>query len=131
MQWYLDVLKKYAVFEGRARRQEYWMYTLFNILAMVVLFIVGAIIGSQFLYYIYLLGVILPSLGVLVRRLHDTGKSGWMALLGIIPFVGGIIVLVFACSEGNRGPNAYGPDPKMPLDAGPYQQPYPPYPPTY
>ncbi len=136
MQWYLDVLKKYAVFEGRARRQEYWMYVLFNVIAMVVLLIISAIIGSQILYYLYILGVLVPSIAVLVRRLHDTGKSGWMVLLGLIPIIGGIILLVFACIEGDRAPNAYGPDPKAPMGGGPYDQQYPPqypqqYPPAY
>ncbi|MFC4036446.1 DUF805 domain-containing protein [Streptomyces polygonati] len=113
MQWYIDVLKKYAVFSGRARRQEYWMYFLFNCIAIAVLFVIGLVIHTQIPYLIYALGVILPSLGVSVRRLHDTGKSGWFILLGIIPLVGGIILLVFTCLEGDAGDNAYGPNPKQ------------------
>jgi uncharacterized membrane protein YhaH (DUF805 family) len=114
MHWYVDVLKKYAVFNGRARRQEYWMFVLFNIIAAIVFGIISALIKTPILIGLYWLAVILPSLGVVVRRLHDTNKSGWMILLGLIPFVGGIIVLVFLCIEGDRGPNRFGPDPKQP-----------------
>jgi uncharacterized membrane protein YhaH (DUF805 family) len=114
MHWYIDVLKKYAVFEGRARRQEYWMFALFNIIALIVLAIIGAIIHNMIPYFIYAAAIILPTLGVTVRRLHDTGKSGWMVLLGLIPFVGGIILLVFACIDSDPAPNQYGPSPKQP-----------------
>ncbi|GGR68743.1 hypothetical protein GCM10010269_04350 [Streptomyces humidus] len=113
MHWYVDVLKKYAVFSGRARRQEYWMFTLFNVIVAVVLAIVGAVIGSNVLNIIYTLAVLLPGLGVAVRRLHDTGKSGWWLLIGLIPLVGAIILIVFLASEGKREPNQYGPDPKL------------------
>ncbi|WP_328914028.1 MULTISPECIES: DUF805 domain-containing protein [unclassified Streptomyces] len=119
MQWYIDVLKKYAVFSGRARRKEYWMFFLFNIIAVVVLAIVGAVADTMIPYFIYVVAVIVPSLAVTMRRLHDTGKSGWFILLGFIPLVGGIIVLVFVCTEGDRGQNKYGPDPKL-GDVPPY-----------
>ncbi|MBD0740092.1 DUF805 domain-containing protein [Streptomyces sp. CBMA29] len=119
MQWYIDVLKKYAVFSGRARRKEYWMYFLFNCIALVVMIIIGAVAHTMIPYFIYVIAIILPTLGVTVRRLHDTGKSGWMVLLGLIPLVGGIIMLVFACTEGERSQNAYGPDPKA-ADGLPY-----------
>ncbi|MFE9865299.1 DUF805 domain-containing protein [Streptomyces sp. NPDC005506] len=113
MHWYLDVLKKYAVFSGRARRQEYWMYTLFNVIAVIILAVLDAVLGTQpVLIAIYYLLVLLPSLGVFVRRLHDTGRSGWWILFGIVPLVGGITLLVFSCLEGERSQNAYGPDPK-------------------
>ncbi|MET4640325.1 DUF805 domain-containing protein [Streptomyces sp. NBC_01724] len=113
MHWYLDVLKKYAVFSGRARRQEYWMYTLFNVIAVIILAVLDAVLGTQpVLIAIYYLAVLLPSLGVFVRRLHDTGRSGWWILFGIVPLVGGITLLVFSCLEGERSQNAYGPDPK-------------------
>ncbi|HEY8985897.1 MAG TPA: DUF805 domain-containing protein, partial [Streptomyces sp.] len=88
MQWYLDVLKKYAVFSGRARRQEYWMFALFNIVISIVLSIIGSVLDLGILSIIYSLAVLLPSLGVSVRRLHDTGKSGWWILIALIPLAG-------------------------------------------
>jgi uncharacterized membrane protein YhaH (DUF805 family) len=114
VRWYIDVLKKYAVFSGRARRKEYWQYTLFTCIALVALVIVGAVVHTMIPYFVYLIAVIVPTLAVGVRRLHDTGKSGWFILLGFIPVVGGLIMLVFLCAAGERGMNAYGPDPKEP-----------------
>ncbi|MFD7325936.1 DUF805 domain-containing protein [Streptomyces sp. NPDC059875] len=114
MNWYLDVLKKYAVFTGRARRQEYWMYMLFNLIAYVVVAIIDAVLTtSPLLTAVYALAVFLPTLGVTVRRLHDTGRSGWWILIGIIPLVGSIILIVFYATEGNQTDNAYGPNPKL------------------
>ncbi|WP_406342744.1 DUF805 domain-containing protein [Streptomyces sp. NBC_01578] len=113
MHWYLDVLKKYAVFSGRARRQEYWMYVLFNAIAAIIALVLDAALGTlPIITAIYYVAVLLPSLGVFVRRLHDTGRSGWWVLFGAVPLVGGITLLVFACLEGERTQNAYGPDPK-------------------
>ncbi|MFJ1733870.1 DUF805 domain-containing protein [Streptomyces sp. NPDC088254] len=112
MHWYVDVLKKYAVFGGRARRQEYWMFTLFSVIVSIVLAIIDAAIGSSILGIIYSLAVLLPSLGVAVRRLHDTGRSGWWLLIALVPLIGAIVLIVFLASEGKRGPNEYGPDPK-------------------
>ncbi|MEV7321592.1 DUF805 domain-containing protein [Streptomyces sp. NPDC093970] len=112
MNWYVDVLKKYAVFSGRARRQEYWMYTLFNLIAAIVLAIVGRLIGFPALAAIYWLAVLVPTLAVAVRRLHDTGRSGWMILVGFIPLVGWIFVLVWLATEGKPEANEYGDNPK-------------------
>jgi uncharacterized membrane protein YhaH (DUF805 family) len=120
MNWYLMVLKKYAQFEGRSRRKELWMFTLFNCLFSWPLYILGLVfhenaLGSIFLglYFIYALAVLVPCLAVGVRRLHDTGKSGWMILLVLIPLVGGIIVLVFMVLDSDPGVNKYGPNPKL------------------
>lgn len=114
MQWYLHVLKNYATFSGRARRQEYWMYALITTLISIVLTIIDtALIGSTLLAGIYALGTFLPSLAVGVRRLHDTGRSGWWMLIAAVPLVGAIVLLVFFASEGNQGPNAHGNDPKF------------------
>ncbi|MFH9552919.1 DUF805 domain-containing protein [Streptomyces sp. NBC_00377] len=113
MHWYVDVLKKYAVFGGRARRQEYWMFTLFSVIVSIVLAIIDAAIGSSILGIIYAVAVLLPSLGVAVRRLHDTGRSGWWILIALIPLVGAIVLLVFLASEGKQEPNQYGPNPKL------------------
>lgn len=87
MHWYLDVLKKYTVFSGRARRQEYWMYALFNAIAAIVALVLDLVLGTfPIIIAIYYLAVLLPSLGVLVRRLHDTGRSGWWVLFAAIPW---------------------------------------------
>lgn len=113
MNWYVDVLKKYAVFSGRARRQEYWMFTLFNLIAAIILMIVDFALGTYpLLTAIYGLAVLLPGLGVTVRRLHDTGRSGWWILIDLVPFVGFIILIVFLATEGDSQANAHGPNPK-------------------
>ena len=125
MQWYLKVVKdNYANFAGRARRKEYWMFVLFNIIFAIVAMIIDNIAGTTFdlmpgyhlpygwIYLLYALAVILPSLAVCVRRLHDVGKSGWWIFIGLIPLVGAIWLLVLACTEGNPGDNVYGPSPK-------------------
>ncbi|MDH6112409.1 uncharacterized membrane protein YhaH (DUF805 family) [Kitasatospora sp. MAP12-15] len=114
MDWYLAVLKNYAGFSGRARRKEYWMFTLFNTIAMVVAEIIDAVLGTTgIITGIYVLAVLLPMLAVAVRRLHDTGRSGWWLLIGAIPFIGGIILLVFTVSDGQPSDNQYGPNPKL------------------
>ena len=112
MHWYVDVLKKYAVFSGRARRQEYWMFFLFNLIVSIVLSIVDRAIGSNVISLLYTLAVLLPGLGVAVRRLHDTGRSGWWILIALIPLVGTIILIVFLASEGKAEENQYGTNPK-------------------
>jgi uncharacterized membrane protein YhaH (DUF805 family) len=123
MEIFLNVLKtKYAEFNGRARRYEYWMFVLFNIIITVSGYaIMGIGLATEssivvVLGYIILLilslGLLIPSLAVAVRRLHDTNKSGWFLLIGLIPFIGFIILLVFLATEGTHGPNQYGPDPK-------------------
>lgn len=112
MHWYVDVLKKYAVFSGRARRQEYWMFFLFYFIIMIVLSVVEGIVGSAgILGMIYGLAVLCPSVAVAIRRLHDTDRSGWWCLIGLIPLIG-IVLLVFMVLEGTSGENQYGPDPK-------------------
>ncbi|CAG9421934.1 DUF805 domain-containing protein [Providencia alcalifaciens] len=125
MNWYLEVIKNnYANFEGRARRKEYWMFTLVNMIIIMVLYaliissvdyttggmgMLGVIAGI--LLGIYALATIVPSIAVSVRRLHDTEKSGWWYLIAFIPF-GGIVLLVFMCLEGTKGDNRFGADPK-------------------
>ncbi|MTH45771.1 DUF805 domain-containing protein [Intestinirhabdus alba] len=114
MQWYLHVLKNYAGFSGRARRQEYWMFTLINCIVAAVLNVIQGIIGLEFPYItiIYVLATLVPAIAVGVRRLHDTDRSGFMMFLHFIPLVGSIILLVFFCKAGTEGENKYGPDPK-------------------
>lgn len=108
MKWYFEVLKKYLVFDGRARRQEYWMFMLVNFVVSVVL----AVLSFGTLEAIYGLVIFLPSLGVSFRRLHDTDRSGLWLLLGLIPFIGALVLLYFFIQEGTPGPNQYGPNPK-------------------
>ncbi|MCC3775461.1 DUF805 domain-containing protein [Streptomyces sp. UNOB3_S3] len=113
MNWYVDVLKKYAVFNGRARRQEYWMFTLVNTVISIVLAIADEVLGTQsVLGAVYMLAVLLPSLAVTVRRLHDTDRSGWWILIGLVPIVGWIVLLVFTCLDSTPHHNAHGPSPK-------------------
>jgi uncharacterized membrane protein YhaH (DUF805 family) len=118
MNWYLEVLRKYAVFNGRARRKEYWFFVLFNVLISIILGFIDGLLGLTDsgglgpLRGLYTLAVLIPSLAVAVRRLHDTGKSGWFLLLALIPCVGGIILLIFMAQEGESGGNQYGSDPK-------------------
>jgi uncharacterized membrane protein YhaH (DUF805 family) len=116
MNWYLDVVKKYAVFEGRARRKEYWMFALFNFIIVIALGILGAIpvIGKLFgiLSVVYSLALLVPGIAVGVRRLHDTDRSGLMLLLALIPLAGVIILIVFTVQDGTPGDNRFGPNPK-------------------
>ncbi|MER6444469.1 DUF805 domain-containing protein [Streptomyces venezuelae] len=113
MNHYLDVLKKYAVFSGRARRQEYWMFTLFQVLAVIVVAVLDMVIGaSMILVALYVLGTIVPTLALTVRRLHDLGKSGAWYFIMFVPFIGGIWMLVLTATAGQPQPNQYGPDPK-------------------
>ena len=110
MKWYLDVLKKYGVFSGRACRKEYWMFFLFNVIILVVLDFLDARLGlgqgmQGILSTLYQLAVLIPSIALGVRRMHDTDHSGWWFLVPIVS-------LVFALTEGTRGFNEYGPDPK-------------------
>ena len=136
MEWMLMPYRRYADFSGRSRRKEYWMFALFQFIVAMVLVAVmfaggfGSVNemtgqaepGTLFyigigLLVIFGLGSFIPSLAVSVRRFHDQDKSGWFLLLQLIPYIGGIIVLVFMCLDGTRGPNRFGPDPKDPTRA--------------
>lgn len=112
MNWYIGVLKKYAVFDGRARRTEYWMFVLFNLIIAIVLNLIDRMTGHQILGTLYGLAVLLPGIGVSIRRLHDTGRIGWWLLLAFIPLIGAIILIVFMAQDGQPGSNQYGPNPK-------------------
>ena len=112
MQWYLQVLQKYAVFEGRAHRTEFWMFVLVNLIISIVLAVLGeAAAFFSVISFLYGLAVLIPGLAVGARRLHDTGRSGWWLLIGLIPLVGVIVLIVFFATEGDKGSNEYGPDP--------------------
>nr|WP_109357388.1 DUF805 domain-containing protein [Sphingorhabdus sp. EL138] len=134
MEWMLMPLKRYADFSGRSRRKEYWMFFLLQIIIIVVLAIIGGVLGGFTpdpagsmstggtlmiaLFGLYALAIFIPSLAVQVRRFHDQDKSGWFVLLGFIPYVGGLIVLVFMCLDGTKGKNRFGDDPKMSDNVG-------------
>jgi uncharacterized membrane protein YhaH (DUF805 family) len=115
MSWYLKVLKKYAVFSGRARRKEYWMFALFNFIFSLVLTIIDFLLGIgnwAVLSMIYSLAVLIPGLAVAFRRLHDTNRTGWWILINLIPIIGGIIFFIFTVSDSDSVNNQYGPNPK-------------------
>lgn len=112
MNWYLAVLKKYADFRGRARRKELWMFALISFVIAIVLGIVDGMIGIPILGGLYGLAVLIPSLAVGARRLHDTGRTGWWLLVGFIPLIGFIVLIVFFVLDSNPGENPYGPNPK-------------------
>jgi uncharacterized membrane protein YhaH (DUF805 family) len=114
MEWYLTVLRRYAEFTGRARRKEYWMFALVNTVVWLVLYMVGkASLVLLILLAVYGLAVLVPSLAVTVRRLHDTGRSGWWCLISFVPFVGAIVLIVFLCQDSEAGSNAWGANPKV------------------
>jgi uncharacterized membrane protein YhaH (DUF805 family) len=124
MNWYLKVLSQYADFKGRARRKEYWMFTLFHVIIFFVLLFLG---GSNIFYdsyyentfdvtsiilILYFLATLIPTIAVTVRRLHDTGKSGWLYLIVFIPYVGNFILLILVCFDSQYGANKWGDNPK-------------------
>ncbi|POZ63803.1 DUF805 domain-containing protein [Chromobacterium alticapitis] len=115
MQWYFTVLSKYAVFGGRARRKEYWYFALTNLVISLMLTIVQHKMHgghSPWLTNIYSLALLLPTIAVSMRRLHDVGRSGWWLWIAFIPVVGAIVLLVFHCQDSQAGDNPYGPSPK-------------------
>jgi len=119
MNWYIEVLKKYTEFSGRARRKEYWYFALFNTIVSIILISIDSMVGTLNMEAgygvfstIYSLAVLLPSLGVSMRRLHDIGKSGWWILIGFIPLIGAIVLIVFFVKDSQPGDNQYGPNPK-------------------
>ena len=119
MNWYLDVLKQYAIFSGRARRKEYWYFILFNLIISIVLAAIDGAMGSYsagtgmgLLGSVYTLAILLPGIGVSIRRLHDTGRSGWWMLVGFVPLIGVLVLLVFMAQDSKPGQNLYGANPK-------------------
>lgn len=121
MEWFIKCLKNYANFNGRARRKEYWMFTLFYTLLYLPVYAITMFATSQemltlalianLLMMVIALGLLLPALAVQVRRLHDINKSGWWILLGFVPLAN-FALLYFTLKEGDKGENLYGPDPK-------------------
>lgn len=121
MNYYAEVFNKYATFTGRARRKEYWTFLLVNLVIILVvqIFIVSTKNTSHSVaivlvlsYVAYCLILILPSIAVIVRRLHDTGRSGWWYFISVVPIIGGVWLLVLMCLDSTPGENEYGPNPK-------------------
>ncbi len=114
MNWYLEVLKKYIVFGGRAQREEYWMFALINVIISLAIGIVEGLIGSPgIIALLYCLAVFLPGIAVSFRRLHDINRSGWWLLINLVPLVGLIILIIFMVQDSQPGKNKYGPNPKI------------------
>lgn len=128
MEYMIMPLKRYADFQGRSRRKEYWMFVLLQILVLVPVVFIAALLGGTggetgnvlggigmvLVALVYLAVFMIPGLAVQVRRFHDQDKTGWLVLLGFIPYLGGLVLLVFMCLEGTKGSNRFGPDPKDP-----------------
>jgi uncharacterized membrane protein YhaH (DUF805 family) len=116
MHYYTDAFKKYAEFSGRATRTQYWMFVLWNLVVSIVIGILAPLIFSEnianIIGYLYLLAVIIPSLAILARRLHDIDRSGWWILIGFVPLIGAIVLIIFAVLDSTPGTNSYGPNPK-------------------
>lgn len=127
MNYYLSALKNYAIFSGRARRSEYWYFVLFNVIFSFVAIILDRVFGTTFtfetaygpvvspygyFYLLYVLAVLIPGIALLVRRLHDVGKSGWFVFISLIPIAGAIWLLVLLFTDSDFGSNEYGLNPK-------------------
>jgi len=117
--WFTTALKKYAVFSGRSRRSEYWYFILFYFIIYIALAFVDRVTGTfdpksgiGLLTAIFALALLIPSLSVSVRRLHDTDRSGWWLLIGFIPLIGAIVLIVFLAQDSGAGTNRFGPNPK-------------------
>ncbi len=120
MSWWLAAMKKYVDFSGRARRKEYWMFVLFNLIFMILALILDAILGSAnenlgygLFYTLFSLGILLPTWSVTVRRLHDVGKSGWWIFISIIPLIGGLWLFILTITDGQPEAHQYGLNPKL------------------
>ena len=114
MNWYMSVLRRYVEFTGRASRTEFWMFVLISVIVSIVLSIIGGFAGDtarSALSSLYSLAVLVPSLALGARRLHDTNRSGWWQLVGLIPVVGWIVLIVFYVMPSDPGDNQYGPPP--------------------
>lgn len=122
MKYYLLAFKNYAKFNGRSNRPEYWYFVLFHIIFAIAAIVIDMSMGIGLggtpygvLYLLYVLATFIPGLAVSVRRLHDIDKSGWWILISLIPFIGSIWLIVLMASDGTKGPNKYGPDPRNPV----------------
>jgi uncharacterized membrane protein YhaH (DUF805 family) len=119
MEWYIKVLKQFNDFKTRARRKEYWMFTLFSVIISTILSLIDKNLGTEvntgtgLFGGIYSLLILVPTLSVSVRRLHDLGKSGWMLLIALIPLIGAIWLLILFCKDSQLEENKWGANPKL------------------
>lgn len=111
MEHFINAYKRYADFTGRARRQEYWMFYLFYVIAYILLSIIDVVLGVNILTLIFALGSLVPSIAIAARRLHDTNRSGWWQLIALIPILGALVLLYFLVTKGTEGENRFGSDP--------------------
>lgn len=115
MHWYTDVLRRYTDFHGRSDRPEFWWFGLINLIVSLVIWAIAiaafGLLKGELVAVLYGLATLLPALGVEIRRLHDTSRSGWWLLISLIPIIGGIVLIVFLASAGTRGTNRFGPQP--------------------
>jgi uncharacterized membrane protein YhaH (DUF805 family) len=113
--WFQEAISSgfdhYTKFDGRASRSAFWWWALFQLLVLIAAEILDSILGTSFIYLIAALALLLPSLSVSIRRLHDTGRSGWWLLIGLIPLIGFIVLLIFYLEDSDSAPNEYGPPP--------------------
>ena len=119
MSWFVEALKKYAVFSGRSRRKEYWYFVLFVVIVSIVLSLIDSLSGTYhsesgtgLLSGIFSLAILIPSIAVSVRRLHDMDRTGWWVLISLVPLIGWIVLLVFHVQDSTPGTNRHGPNPK-------------------
>lgn len=114
MEWYLKAMRSWTDFDGRARRTEYWMFVLFYFVPMLFLSFAEPFLGtlSSILLFVIIVVHFIPGLAVAIRRLHDSGNSGWWLLIGLLPGIGFIVLLIFYCMDSSPGMNQYGPNPK-------------------
>ena len=112
MGYFLDAIRQFADFSGRATRKEYWMFVLFYMIIYVLLSVVDGLLGMTLLETVFAFVVLVPSISVGARRLHDTGRTGWWQLIALIPVIGAIILIVFL-AQGSKESNAYGPGPQL------------------
>ena len=113
MKEYIDAIKKYAQFEGRETRKSFWMFVLYGFIISIILSILMVVVRQLiWLIWIYDLFILLPSLSIGARRLHDTGRTGWWLLIGLVPLIGIIVLIVFYCLDSQPGSNKYGPSVK-------------------
>jgi uncharacterized membrane protein YhaH (DUF805 family) len=118
MNWYMEALRKYAEFSGRSRRKEFWMFTLINAVVIFAMAFASAFYKDNInpfgiILLVYILAIVIPSLALTIRRLHDIGRSGWWIFISLVPFIGSIVMLIFEVLPGEVGDNPYGPDPKI------------------
>ena len=112
MEYFIGAIKQYATFSGRARRKEYWMFFLFYMIFYIILAVIDGVLGTMFLSIIYSLALLIPSISIAARRLHDTGRTGWWQLIVLIPLIGVIVLIVFL-AQGSGDENKYGVSPEL------------------